>query len=758
MKVSAGGVRTAAASRWWPTRGDWAGGATAAVVMLAVDGSCGLIALAPLGPAFAALGFAWAVYAAVSSNLLTPLLGARGPVLCGPGTALALLIAPLLAALMHDPVFAPGGVPDTPRMLAFVALGIALAGVLQVTMAASGLAAAIRYVPYPVHAGFMNAIAVLTAGAVLPHALGVAPAVLRDGLGPSLAQTHAATVAVALLTARLALRPLGFMRRVPAYLGALAVGTLAHHALAAMLGPDSMGPLLGAVPLRAPDGAVWSAMGDLLQDGTLRQRAGTLLQFALALALIASLQTLVSVSVVGGMLQQRIAGDRELRAHGVANVVAGLVGALPSTAAVGRSAVGVRTGASGAGARVVFALALPLLVGLGGPLLGVLPMGAIAGIFLAVAWALVDPWSVRATGVLVRDALRRRVPARSLAASYGVMLLVAGAATFLSLAHGVALGVAVAMLMFIRSNSRDPVRAVTTGDRRHSLKVRGATAVQWLQTQGRRISVLELEGPLFFGTADAVATRLEALARESDQIVVDFRRVPDVDATGARILMQAAEAVRRQGKHLLLASLPLDDDRTRLIREMDVHGQLADADFFANADMALERAEDRLLERGLPLADESAELTLAQTMFGQGLDTTQLAVLAPLLPRHRVARGEALFRRGEAADAMFVALRGQIGIWLPPVQGRPGDRGHRLVSFAPGVVIGEMGLIENRPRSADAIAEDDAELLELSRAVYEQLGREHPDIFGRLFINLSLHQSARMRALTDALEAALGGR
>jgi SulP family sulfate permease len=744
--------------RWWPTRGDWLGGAIAAVVMLAIDGSCGLIALAPLGPQFAALGFLWAIYAAVLSSLLTPLAGARGPLLCGPSTALALLVAPTLAALMHDPAFLVGGQPDATRLLAFVALGIALSGVLQLVMAASGLARAIRYVPYPVHAGFMNAIAVLTALAVLPPTFGVSRETWHEGLGSVLAQAHPATVAVALLTAWIALRPPRWTRRVPAYLAALIVGSLAHHTLALLLGASALGPLLGTVPLQMPDSELWASMAGLLDDGTLRQKAGPLLQFAVTAALIGSLQTLVSASVVGGQLQTRLNGDRELRAHGVANVVAGFVGALPSAAAVGRSAVGVQSGARTAGSRVVFALCLPLVLGLGAPLLHLLPMGAIAGIFLAVAVGLVDAWSVRATRVLLRGLWQRHAPARSLAASYGVMLLVAAAATFLSLAHGVALGVVVAMLMFIRSNSRDPVRAVGFGDRRHSLKVRSAAAVQWLQTHGHRIAVLELDGPLFFGTADAVASRLETLAREADQLIVDFRRAGDVDATGARILMQAAEAVRRRGKHLLLASLPLADERARVIREMDVHGQLADTDFFANADLALEHAEDRLLAQGHGVGDDGTVLTLAQTMFGQGLSPEQLAALAPRLGVRRVARGEAVFRRGEPGDAMVVALRGQIGIWLPPTQGRPGDRGHRLVSFAPGVVIGEMGLLENRPRSADAIAEDDCELLEMTRATFDRLSEERPDILGRIFLNLSLHQSARMRALTDALSAALGGR
>lgn len=742
-------------SRWLQPR-DWLGGALAACVMVAVEGAYGLIALAPLGPAQAATGFLWAVYAAVVVNLVAVACGARGPMLSGPSSALALLVAPLLAGLMLGPDFgAAGGPPDALRLLAFLGLGVALAGLLQIAIAAAGLGAAIRYVPYPVHAGFMNAVAVLTALAVLPHALGVTPAAMRHGLGTALGQAHLATVAVAALTAWLALRPPRWTRRLPSFLVAFVGGTAAHHLLVLLLGAEALGPRLGATPLAAPNAEVWQAMAGLLTDGTLLHQAGPLLQFAVTVALIASLQSLMTFSVVNGQMQTRHSSARELFAQGLGNTVAGLVGALPSAGAAGRSSVNIRSGATDTGSRAAFAVGLLLVMALAGNALSLVPLGAIAGLFLAIARGLLDAWSLRATRVLFKDLLRGRAPPRSLATSYAVMCLVAGASILFSLAHGVAIGVGVAMLMFIRSNSRDPVRAVSFGDRRRSLKVRGPQAMEWLGQHGRAIALLELDGALFFGTADAVASRLEALAREADQIIIDFRRVSEIDATGARILMQAADAVSARGKHLMLASITPHDERMRVIRELDVHHRLADTDMFANADLALEHAEDRLLAR-LPLAaDDGHALTLGQTMMGDGLTEEQLAHLSTRLVTRAVARGEAVFRRGDAADSLYVALRGQIGIWLPPDAPRAGDRGHRLVSFAPGVIIGEMGLLERRPRSADAVAEDNVELLELSRADYERLAAERPDILGRIFVNLSIHQSRRMRALTDELAAAL---
>ena len=108
---------------------------------------------------------------------------------------------------------------------------------------------------------------------------------------------------------------------------------------------------------------------------------------------------------------------------------------------------------------------------------------------------------------------------------------------------------------------------------------------------------------------------------------------------------------------------------------------------------------------------------------------------------------------------MYVLMHGQIGIWLPPKHG--GDtlaEGRRLVSYAPGVVFGEMALLAGMARSADAIAEADAIVLELPRQQYDRLMAEHPALLGKLLLNISLLLASRVRALSDELRAAKAAR
>ncbi len=402
--------------------------------------------------------------------------------------------------------------------------------------------------------------------------------------------------------------------------------------------------------------------------------------------------------------------------------------------------------------RLVFGVTLMLALAFGLRFMNLVPMAAIAGVFTALAISLVDDWTRTATVVLWRQGIKRRAPT-SLAASYAVMALVAGVTIFISLPLAIGLGTLAAMVMFIRSNCKQPIRQVAHADQRRSRKVRAAAETGLLNANAKRIALVELDGALFFGTAEAADEEIEHLAKASDYIVLDFERVNEVDASGARVLLHAAHAVRRAGKHLLLSGLSVGDGRMRTIRDMDVHDHLEDAQFFADADRALEFAEDRLLATLSPAAAEGVPLPLEQTLFGSGLDANELATLSGLLTERHVPRGAAVFRSGEPGDAMYVLLAGQIGIWLPGSDDSRAARDRRMVSYAPGVVFGEIGLMEGRARSADAIAESDTLLLELSRHNYERLSAEHPALLGKLLLNIGLLLMSRVRALTDELRS-----
>jgi SulP family sulfate permease len=730
-------------------RGDIAGGITAALVLPAVEGSYGLLAFAGLSPDQATIGFLLGACTAAIACIVSMVAGGRGPMLSGSSAALAILTASLIGWLIADARFlSADGRAFMPLLLAFIALGVVLAGLLQVILAKMKLGGLVRYIPYPVHAGYMNGVGVVMVGAMVPHLIGLP-------LGSSVSnwrEAHLLALLVALVAFVLAVKAPKWTRRVPPYLTGLLAATALHHVLSLTPLVSALGPMFHAPAFEWPGLEVMAPVLDESNAGLLFDMGGPLLLFAVAVAMMSTLQTALAGSTIDELTRVRRDGEAELLAQGFANMGVGVIGALPSAGSTMRSKMNLDAGGKTSMSRVIFGVTMLLALAYGLQFMSLVPMAAIAGVFCAVAYSLIDDWTRSATAVLWRQSLKWKAPT-ALLQNYLVMAFVAAVTIFASLALAIALGTLVAMILFIRSNTRKPVRQVSHGDHRRSRKVRPAEESDRLRAQGKRIAVIELDGALFFGTAEEADEEIEHLAHDAEYIVIDFTRVTDIDASGARVLLHAASSVRRAGKHLLLAGLSARDARTRIIRDMDVHERLGDAQFFPDVDRALEAAEDQLLA-SLSTASRTGEtLSLEQTLLGARLDAEEIAVLLPLLQERHFRKGDAVFHRGDPGDAMYVSLRGSIGIWLR-ADPASGGEDRRMVSYAPGVVFGEMGLLQNLSRSADAIAEDDAVVLELSREDYTWLEAQHPVLHGKLLLGIGLLLSSRVRALTDELESA----
>jgi len=312
------------------------------------------------------------------------------------------------------------------------------------------------------------------------------------------------------------------------------------------------------------------------------------------------------------------------------------------------------------------------------------------------------------------------------------------------LGSAVLVGAAAAVLQFVRSNMRDVVRRVRTGQTRRSLKMRTPEIARVLEEDGHRIAILELEGALFFGTADELRQRLGGIAETVDTAILDLHLVGDIDATGARILLETGDEWARRGKHLVAAEWAPDDARRRVVAAMATPGGVPGLTFARDTDAALEDAEQRLLERRRIQVDGTQVLALGDTQLGRGLSAAELAHLAALTETVKLKQGELLFRQGDPGDALYISLCGHIGLRLPGSE-------RRLASFAPGVTMGEMAILDGRPRSAEAVAETDLVLLRLSDRAFEEMKSMQPALAAKLLHNIARHLADRVRTLTGEL-------
>jgi MFS superfamily sulfate permease-like transporter len=714
-----------------------AAGCTGAAAVLPVVVTLGLLAYAPLGAAapsaalpaaFLTAGIGGLVHASVSRTSL-PVSGLSSPS--------ALTLAALVTQLVADPRLAPGGAAGVPMLVALCALALLLSGALQILLALLGLARLTRLAPQPVLAGFMNSAALLVLLAQVPLLLDLPPGAMPT---PALwSAVHPAALVLGLGTAC----AIWLLRRrwpqAPVALLVMVVGTTAHQLWSAAgtlpAAGATIGPLPPAWPWAPPLVSLLSLDAVQALD-LLRAHGGQVLLTALALATIGALESSLNMRAIDQLLNTRHDPRHELLALGCSNMVCGLIGGLPTSATRTRALATLQAGGRGRVAALTGPAVLLLLYLVGGPWLAALPMPVLAGVMLVVGLGLADRWTGRLLGRLWAGDR-----SHDLALGLGVVVLVVVTTLWKGMAVGVGLGMLLSLLAFAARMNRSPVRDRYLASARPSRRVYLAPVEARLRPLRAGITVLELDGALFFGTSDRLLDEIDALPAGCRFLVLDLRRVAAIDESGAVALQQAAARLRARGTAVELAGLSESSAAAQALHGLGVH-----LPRWPDADRAIEAAEHRLLgEPGDVRA--MAEVPLAASALLAGLDAAGVDLLAARMPGRRLEAGEVLFAEGEPGDRLFVVTQGSVSA----VSG-PDARGHsqRYLSVSPGMMIGETAMLDGGGRTATVVADASSVVHALTLQALDEIGRNHPAVAILLHRNLALHQSQRLRAAAAA--------
>ena len=254
---------------------------------------------------------------------------------------------------------------------------------------------------------------------------------------------------------------------------------------------------------------------------------------ATAVAMLGAIESLLSAVVADGMAGQKHEPDSELLAQGLGNIIAPFFGGVAATGAIARTATNIRSGAHSPVAAITHALVVLAAVLLAAPLLGYLPMSALAALLLLVAWNMSE---VKHFVHVVRVAPRSDV----------VVLLTCFSLTVLfDMVISVTVGVVLAALLFMRR------MAELSGGRMVTESHHPALA----EPLPPGVLLYEIAGPLFFGAAQKAMSSLDAVARAAKVVVLDVRAVPAIDATGLVNLESALERLQADGIKVVVAGL-----------------------------------------------------------------------------------------------------------------------------------------------------------------------------------------------------------
>jgi SulP family sulfate permease len=314
-------------------------------------------------------------------------------------------------------------------------------------------------------------------------------------------------------------------------------------------------------------------------------------------------------------------------------------------------------------------------------------------------------------------------------------------------------GLLCAIVLFVINYSRiNVVRYALTGKERGSNVERNTAEEKFLRDNGAQTLILKLQGYLFFGTAAALARRIEERLADKEQpalryAALDFAQVTEMDSSAALSFMKLAQEASQYNFFLLLTGLT-PKMHERLMGSWFENETTSYVQIMPDLDHGIEWCEERILkEQSL---DETHEGILQQLLkYMPGPDDHH--ILAGYLEHRHVKSGDQLARQGDASDEMFLLQSCTASVYLDTSSGRK----HRIRRAGAGTVFGEVGFYLGTPRTASVIIDSGGELFVLSQAANARLEQEHPQIAAALHKFMIRVITRRLQLTTTTLQAVL---
>ena len=416
-----------------------------------------------------------------------------------------------------------------------------MAGMLMFLLGLFKLGVLIRYIPVSIVIGFTNGIAVLIALSQLRDLMGLAIGKMPGDFFSQLAtlagaigsfNPYAFGIGVAcvaglalwprlftpgrLIPAGLLQRqPLRTVARLPAPIVALVVLTLAAFAL--KLPVETIGWRFGELPRGLPSLDLPPLSWDSLRQLTIP---------TITIALLGAIESLLCARVADNMTSfKRHDSNQELMAQGVANIVTPFFGGIPATGTIARTVTNVRAGAVSPVAGIVHAITLFLILLIAAPLASHVPLAALAGILLFVAWNMFEGHQFSRL--------------RAFSVQYRVLMVGTFILTIVfDLTVAVEVGLVLACVFFIwRMSTLFSVKPHTENDLPPG------------------VAAFELYGALFFGAVGKIEALPEQLPANTRAVVLDMQRLVSMDTSGLDALEQMQRTLHRQEIALVLANV-----------------------------------------------------------------------------------------------------------------------------------------------------------------------------------------------------------
>ena len=540
-------------------RGDLFGGVTAAVVGLPVSLAFGVAS---------GLGAVAGLYGAIAVGFFAAVFGGTRSQISGPTGPMAVAVAVIVTTHADN--------------LAAAFTIVIMAGLLQIVLGVARIGRFVAYTPYSVISGFMSGIGIII---ILLQTLPFLGMSVAEG-GPmgavqawpdaiSSVNFHALAIAAVALAVGI-LWPEQFKKFLPGSLAALVAGTL--------MGVFWLtnAPIIGEVPTGLPEVKLPDYNLDIIASAV---------QPALIIALLGSIDSLLTSLVADSITRTRHNPNKELVGQGIGNTIAGFIGGLPGAGATMGTVVNIRAGGRTQISGVIrAAILLALVLGLG-RYVEAIPHAALAGILIKVGWDIIDWRFITRVHRVQREHLL-------------VMVITMGLTVFLDLVTAVAIGLIAAMMASARQFERlelDSVISVPLLDRTFLATKEEADKVD---PYSARVGLVSLRGSFSVASANKLISTISLDIRDHEVVILDFTDTVYMDDSAALVVEQMIDVAIAEGTRVIIMGLEGMPETT--LKALNVLKEVPETQFVKDQDKAREVARRLLEDQGSQPAPEGA--------------------------------------------------------------------------------------------------------------------------------------------------------
>lgn len=517
----------------------------------------GLVAL-PLAMAFAISSGVKpesGIYCAIVAGFIISALGGSAFQIGGPTGAFVVVVAGIVEKHGIDGLF----------------MTTMMAGVLLIILGKTRMGSAVKFIPRPVVIGFTNGIAVLIASTQIKDLLGLdmshVPSEFLDrmlSICNHLGSTSMQSAVLGLGSLAVLILFAAFLKRVPGAIVVMLGGTV----LAFWLGLDveTIQTRFGGIPSGLPSIHIPAFRPELILP---------LLSPTLTVTMLGAIESLLSAVVADRMSGDRHNPNVELTAQGIANIASPLVGGLPATGAIARTATNIRAGAKTPAAGMIHALTLLAIILAAAPLAKHIPLAILSAILLVVAYNMGE-W--------------REIPeiVRLGRAPLAVWLITISLTVLADLTVAVEAGMILAALLYVGR-----IAATTTVSRVTPEYVKeGLTHSLQMHEIPEGVAVYRIHGPFMFGTTDKLQIILDELDTLPKVVILRLRNMNAIDTTGLKAIEDLADALHRAGRELIVCGMR--DQPMRLMDRAEFQEHVGEANVVESFEKAIERAKTLL--------------------------------------------------------------------------------------------------------------------------------------------------------------------